>query len=195
MPEPHQATTESRTVEGEASREYLELWFSLARRNWSSMVLVPADPGGSAADVAHALANAGRRLSDQPVTAVTPRSLEYGTALALAELPQFVERNPAASARWPSGPPGESAEPGAGRGPPNGAPASEPGQQALVVSSAARLIISIPPVLTEPLGLATTQRADLIVVCVEMGRARLANVRRTLDLIGREHVAGCFLVG
>ena len=37
-------------------REYQELWFSLARLHWASVVLVPVDHGGSTADVATALA-------------------------------------------------------------------------------------------------------------------------------------------
>ena len=66
--------------------------------------------------------------------------------------------------------------------------------EAVVVSSAARLIIAIPPVITEPLGLATTSGADLVMICVELGRTRLEDARRTLQLIGRERVAGCLLL-
>jgi len=58
----------------------------------------------------------------------------------------------------------------------------------------ARLIISIPPVLTEPLGLTATQESDAVVLAVRLNRSRMDEVRRTLQLVGRERVLGCFLV-
>lgn len=179
-------------------REFQELWFALARRPWSSLVLVPADPGESTAHVAHALADVGKRLSDTPVTAVAASTLEYGTAVALAGLPQFVDRRrlPAAGS-WPTidleahpDPPVEEPAPPPAPAPDGPAPAEE----AIMVSSAARLIISIPPVVSEPLGLATTASADLVLICIALGQTRLANARRTVELIGRERVAGCFLL-
>lgn len=193
-------------------QQYQELWFSLGRRAWSSLVLVPADRGGSADEVATRLAEVGKRLSKSPVTAITARSLEYGTALALADLPSFVGAPPPEShAAWSAieMPPSsiEEADPDAAPSPIHvtsiqvapggGLPEDHPaawGHDGPVVSSGARLIISIPPVVTQPLGLATAHAADLLVLCVVMGETRLADARRTLELVGRERVAGCFLI-
>ena len=174
-------------------RAYQELWLTLARRDWSSMVLVPADQGGSVERVAHALAEVGRRLSQDPVTAISPGALEYGTAMALADIPSFVGRHRlAGSSGWPTidlprSEVRELAQDEAASDP-------EPVSQALAIRSSARLIISVPAVVTEPLGLATTQTVDLVLVCVELGRTRLADARRTVKLIGRELVAGCLLL-
>src|SRR5512144_26832 len=55
---------------GAATRDYQQLWFALARRPWRSLVLVPADEGGSAAAIAASLAQVGRRLRETPVTFV-----------------------------------------------------------------------------------------------------------------------------
>jgi len=181
-------------VDAPEERAYQQLWFALARSTWSSLVVVPADPGGSADQVARALADVGKRLSSRPVTAVTAGALEYGTALALADLPQFVDqRRQLQPSAWPTvevpastaaeDPPASGADHAAG-GP----------QESMVVSSGARIIISIPAVVSEPLGLATTMSADAVVICVEMGMTRMADVRRTVELVGRERVAGCFLI-
>jgi hypothetical protein len=204
---PAHGATES---QGPGEAQYQELWFSLARRTWSSMVLVPADKDGSADEVARRLAEIGKQLSSSPVTAITVKSLEYGTAMALADLPGFVER-----ARQAPEEPGLPFEmpastldepdpdaPSAGEQTVDAEPipreralqVAPRGENRLTMSSGARLIISIPPVVSQPLGLATAHNADLVVVCVEVGRTRLASARRTLDLIGRERVAGCFLI-
>jgi hypothetical protein len=59
---------------------------------------------------------------------------------------------------------------------------------------AERVIVSVQPVVVEPLGLGVTQSADVVVLCVEMGRTRMSAARRTIQLIGRERIAGCFIV-
>ena len=47
---------------------YQELWFTLARSPWNSLVVVPADEDDSTAGIAAALADIGRRLRNMPVT-------------------------------------------------------------------------------------------------------------------------------
>ncbi len=215
-------------------RDYLELWINLARRDWGSLVIIPADRDGSTAEIANALADIGQRLSYGPVTAITVSSLEYGSALALADLQQHVERErrnwgraaqtvtvaQAASPAPPAAPPAAAhpaAAPASGAAPgevpppppappPAAAPANpevvEPGSgageagrtDALVVVPPARLIISVPPVVTEPLGVAAAEGADAVVLAIRMYRSRMADVRRTVELIGRQRVTGCFLV-
>lgn len=56
-----------------------------------------------------------------------------------------------------------------------------------------RVVLAIPAVVTEPLGVAVTRAADLVVVAVERGRTRLADVERTVELVGRDKIAGCVL--
>lgn len=174
-------------------REYHELWFALAKRQWTSVVLVPADPGASAASIGKSLAEIGSRLSELPVTAISVSSLEYDSALALADLQQHlgreqrgtIERAPTievTATEIGDSPEDESTQPTATR------------TEALALVPTARLIISIPAVVSEPLGLAATQVADVIVLTIEMGRTRIADAQRTIDLIGRERIAGCFLV-
>ena len=183
------------SVDDAEVKSYQELWLALSPRDWTSMVLVPTEPGASVERVAKTLAEVGRRLSPEPVTAVTPNSLAYGAALALADLPFFVGRRRLAG---PVGWPTIDLAPSASREPPGGqaepAPGAEPAGQAIVLNSSARLIISVPAVVSEPLGLATTQAADLVFICIELGRTRIENARRTLKLIGTERVAGCFLL-
>jgi hypothetical protein len=176
-----------------APPEYLQLWMTLARRSWDSVVLIPADPDGSTADVARSLADVGQRLSFAPLTAITMSALEYGSALALADLQQHMERGrqqpparePLVEVAGRVVTPSEE-EPGP-------FPQARDGK-ALAFAPPARLVISVPSVIAEPLGLAVAHHADLILVSVHMGRSRLANVRRTVELVGRDRIAGCFLV-
>ena len=195
---------------GSDARQYQHLWFSLANRPWSSLVLVPADGDGSTDEVALRLAEVGKQLSRGPVTAITVNSLAYDTASALADLPNYLERaRPEPSTAWsPIEMPPSSLSDSAGTKQPasTGTAEVEPtrdGQSLMKVSTmdedradlaGPRLIISIPPVVTQPLGLATARNADLVVVCVEAGHTRIARARWTLDLVGRERVAGCFLI-
>ena len=57
-----------------------------------------------------------------------------------------------------------------------------------------QLVVSIPAVLLQPLGVAVAREADAVVVCVELGRSSVAGTRRTIELIGRDRVAGCLLM-
>lgn len=174
-------------------RQFQELWFSLARREWRSLVFVPADPSFSTEALARSLADVGNRVSELPVTAITVSALEYGTALALAELQQRVDREPSpeerraplidVTSRVVDTPPERSDAPGA-----------RPRIEALARAPAARLVIAIPAVIAEPLGLAAAHEADGVLVAIEIGRTRIADVRRTIELIGRDRIAGAFLV-
>jgi hypothetical protein len=161
-------------------REFVELWIKLAQQDWTSILLVPADPSASTAAMARALAETGQRLSFYQVTAITLSALEFGSALALADLAQHAERERRRSATAEAPASGDT-----GRGATT---------EALVVSPPARLIISIPSVISEPLGLPAAQQADAVVVTVRVGHTLTSNVRRTIQLVGRDRVAGCVLV-
>jgi hypothetical protein len=70
----------------------------------------------------------------------------------------------------------------------------DPGDAGSASTPGARLVISIPPVIEMPLGLGVAQSADLVVLVVELGRSRIASVKKTLELVGRDRVAGCFVI-
>lgn len=184
---------------GASHGQFEELWFTLARRRWNSIVLVPTDPGGSAAGIGKSLAEVGTRLGDIPVTAISVSSLEYDSALALVDLQRYVnrERRGAADGASTISVTGTEVSGAAAAEPAKGAArpraVASPSNPLAPVPSA-RIIIAIPAVVSEPLGLAATQSADVIVLTVELGRTRLADARRTIELVGRDRIAGCFLV-
>jgi hypothetical protein len=170
---------------GVPCRDYYHLWFALATRAWRSAVLVPAGrrETAAAAEAASALAAAGRLLHELPVTLFIMSSAEeYATAV------EFV--NVAASRE-------EAARQGT-------AAAPDLASAVHLVASAAttprtspppsgKVIVAIQPVIEEPLGLAVTQAADVVVLCAERGVTRMKSVRRTIELIGRGRIAGCLL--
>ena len=172
---------------GPPSREVQELWFALARSPWTSVVVVPADEGASAAEIATSLAEVGRRLRETPVTAIVADSLDYDTARALADLEQHVDRQRQraldVNASVVETPVGDESAP---------ANVNRSGQ--LVVASVAQVIVAVQSVVEQPLGIAIAQAADAVVLCIEMGRTRFSAARRTIELIGRERIAGCYLV-
>jgi hypothetical protein len=179
------------------ARAALELWITLSKAPWASVVLVPAEPEGSTASLAKLLADIGQKLSFVPVTAIAVSALEYGSALALADLQGHVDRERqrsvtaepqevnAQSGRTVSVDDAQDRSSGAREG---------SRTEAITIAPAARLVISIPSVIDEPLGLSATQQADAVVVMVELGRTRTRALRRTIDLIGRDSVTGCFVV-
>jgi hypothetical protein len=164
-------------------REYLELWFRLARIPWASVVLVPADAGTSVAEVATSLAEVGSSLRETPITAIVAESMDYGSARALAELqPRLTS-----GAAWKTTVEVEAR-------PVDPEQSEPPHHAATLLSPMGRAIISIQPVVDEPLGLAIAQAADAVVLCIEVGKTRLGAARRTMELIGPERIIGAFLV-
>ncbi|MCI0571906.1 MAG: hypothetical protein L0Y66_14225 [Myxococcaceae bacterium] len=141
-----------------------ELWLSLAQRQWRSLVLVPVDREASVGDMARALADIGTQLADVPVTAVLADGLG-----------------------------------GAGEG----TQTSERARTKALVhrlrslreaGAREKLVVAVQPVTVESLGVLVAREADVVVLCVEMGRSRSEAVRRTTSLIGRERIAGCLVV-
>jgi hypothetical protein len=178
---------------GRDDHAYLELWFALSRHPWLSVVVVPGHPGGSADEAVRALAEVGQRVSGLPVRAVTLSSLDYGAALALSDLQDQLRRVAQEGAEAPKAIEVTSSEV------PDDASDRAPEEarytEALVpVAPAARFVIAVPCLASEPLGLAATQGADAVVFLVELGRTRLAELRSMVEQVGRERVAGCFLV-
>ena len=167
------------------SREFQELWFALARRDWRSVVLVPADAGESAAAAATSLAEVGRQLHELPVTLfIMANPLDYWPALQMVTTastdfgiiaPPTVENELDYASAVQIVANAASAE------------------QSVMRPLTGKVIVAVQPVVAEPLGLAVTQAADVAILCVKRGRTHLASARRTIELIGRERIAGCLL--
>lgn len=136
-----------------------QLWFQVHERAWSSLVLVPADPGGSAAGVAANLAKVGAMLGD-----VAPRVLnsERMDAAMIVDLIADL------SSPRPSAASGDS------------------GQR--------RTLISIDSVLFNPMGIGIAQAADAVLLCVRTRRTKLAQARRTVELIGSDRFIGSVIL-
>jgi hypothetical protein len=143
------------------SRDVQELWFGLARMQWTSLALVPADEGESAAALATSLAEVGRRLRDIPVSfMILADPLDYASAGKIIAAVADTDRREGTASVAPAG----------------------------------RVIAAIQPVIVEPLGLALTQAVDVVVLCIQVGCTRATAVRRTIELIGRERIAGAVLL-
>lgn len=162
------------------SRELQELWLRLAAEEWSSLVVIPASPEGSTVDLACSLADIGSTLSDHAVTAVTVTEIAPGSARALAALADDVRRR---QKRLKDGHIIDG-----------GADVPEDPDANAIIGSAGRIIIGVPSVVATPVSLAVAQAADLIILGVEMGRTRTKDVKRSIELVGRERVAGCVLL-
>lgn len=186
---------------GTPSRDVQHLWLSLARRRWSSLVLVPVDPDFSAAAIATSLADVGSRLRDSPVTAILADSMDYESARILADL-QLRARD---EREVPLPPPPRAHEPVEVEvvGYPAQAAPEHPGaasgaagavHEARLVRSSGQVVVAIQPVMVEPLGVAIAHAADAVVLCIQVGKTQLASARRTVDLIGADRVTGAFLV-
>jgi hypothetical protein len=160
------------------------------------------------------LAEVGEKVSGLPVKAITMGALDYGTALALSDLQEQIRRLTAELAqpqeaievsagqdpfRGPGWVMGQDRDGGQEPAPENEAswergadePVAGPGLRPRAV---AKFVISIPCLITEPLGLSATQGADAVIVLVEPGRTKAADVQRMIDQIGPERVVGCILV-
>ncbi len=177
-----------------AATDLVALWFVLAQRSWTSLAVVPADPQGSSEELVRSIVDVGKRLSDVPVTAITMNTVDALSARTLADLQRYAQR-PGTRTLVP-GPTVETAATPVKDGD-DASPESErePSHQAhLILPGAGRVVIAIPSPIREPMGLAVTQASSLVAVAIELGRTCLDDAKRTVDLIGRERIAGCILV-
>jgi hypothetical protein len=203
---------------GTASRgnsEIIDLWFALARFEWSCLVIVPAGSGSSAEKIARSLAEAGQHLSDLAISAVSVRVVGPASVRALLGLVSRV-REGQSDAVWPPRIPndverllaayvdGEDPSPakegrrgGQESRRRNGRHAEDfdhGGERRSAAGAPRRLIIAIPSVLTDPLGIAVARAADGVLLTIEMNRTRLADAARSAEAIGRERLVGACLV-
>lgn len=181
-----------------AATDLVALWFLLSRRSWTSLAVVPADPRGSSEELVRSMVDAAKRLSEVPVTAITMKTLDALSARRLADLQRYAQREgPRALAADETmevaATLSEDGDDDAAESAPEVEPA--PSHQAqLILPGPGRVVIALPSVIAEPMGLAVTQASSLVVVAIELGRSSLADANRTIDLIGRERIAGCVLV-
>jgi len=178
-----------RRVGEPASRESKELWFTLAHLNWRSAVLVPADEGGSAATAATSLAAVGKELHEYPVTLfiMGDHPLDCSSAVQVitsGNTRQQVEGSGSVLGTLDYASAVQMVA----------AVASNKQNASGDLGPTGKVIAAIPPVITEPLGLAITQAADSVVLCIEIGRTRMSAARRTIDLVGRARIAGCVVI-
>lgn len=61
-----------------------ELWFATRRRNWKSLVLVPASPGRSAFPLANALGETGEFISRSPVHVINAEGMDLDQVTSVA---------------------------------------------------------------------------------------------------------------
>jgi hypothetical protein len=148
--------SDSAALASPPARQYQELWFTMLRRNWASVVLVPADVDGSAESVARSLVEAGRWARGGPITLfVMSKPVDYATSAQIIASPGV----PSAADRIPE-----------------------------------KVVIAIQPVIAEPLGLAVAKAADAVILCIEKGSTHLDAARRTIEMIGRDRIAGSLFI-
>lgn len=163
----------------DSARRLQELWLMLARLRWQALVVVPAHSRGSTRDFARSLAAVGNELGGTPVASASLDEIDAGAARSLASLVhQARERRD-----WPS---------------------SEVDPDDLLDRASfssdepplpfGKLVIGVPPVVSNPVGLGITDAADFILLGIELGRTTTAEVRRSIEMIGRERIAGCVLI-
>lgn len=197
---------EGESQDGAARRDLQELWFALARQQWSSLVLVPADEGFSVSSLAKSLADIGGRLRDTPVTAIVAESMDYESARMLADLQLRVQDyrmvgadGVSAARRADAG----QQEGGAGAGEQGSATATDgttqarPGERIVAstrASEGGQIVVAIQPIVSEPLGVAVAHAADAVILCIQLGRTRLDRARRSIELIGADRIIGAVLV-
>lgn len=65
------------------SNEVQRLWFATLRREWSSLAVLPAHPGGSASVVAKALAQVATLHKDSPIKLISAEGADLAQASRL----------------------------------------------------------------------------------------------------------------
>jgi hypothetical protein len=172
-----------------ARRDLERLWLALGAVDWTVVVIVPADPDASAAALASALAEAGKRLSHEPVTALT---IEIDQdPKVLADVQQMIRHDRERAQQKPRA---RAADAGTVPGAPPAGTASASGDDQRQLVPSEKTVISIPPVIREPLGVALAQASDGVVVALQLRRTRIGHARRTVELIGRSRIIGSYVV-
>jgi hypothetical protein len=62
------------------------------------------------------------------------------------------------------------------------------------VAGGRRTVILADPVTHDPAAVPVARRADAVLLCIELGRAQVADAQRAVELIGRERIIGCVAI-
>jgi len=153
---------------GYPSREVAELWFSLLRTKWTSLVLVPAHAGGSALPLAKQLCNVGSLHRGR-----APRLIS-AEGMGLSEIAQITIDMTRGSSWTMSG--------------------SSVGAGGHDVAESGLVIVALEPIVSNPLGTAIALSADAVLLCIETGVTTLESARHTIEQIGAERFIGSVML-
>jgi hypothetical protein len=155
------------------SRDLQELWFATRRREWRTLVVMPASGGTSALPIAKALGEVGGFIRMSPVQVIQAEGMDLGKIASLV-----IDINSAAtSAAWTM----------------NAPMARAPGGWEPSVRLDAT-IVALDPVVSNPLVLPVALAADAVLLCVELGTTQLEAARRTIELVGRDRIIGSVVI-
>jgi hypothetical protein len=156
------------------SRDLQELWFATRRRDWRTLVVVPAAPGNSSAlPIAKALGEVGGFIRMSPVHVINAEGMDLSKIAALV----MDMTGNASSSAWTMNSPG-----------------SNPSSGWETATRAGATIVALDPVVVNPLVLPVALAADAVLLCVEVGKTELAAARHTIELIGRERIIGSVVI-
>jgi hypothetical protein len=169
----------SRPPPGLPSRELQELWFATRRKDWKSLVVVPAAPGLSAFPIAKALGEIGGVIRMSPVQVVNAEGLDLPSIATLVQDFSGDQQRGSGSV-WTSSAPGNNGPQGA--------------ETFSVLKQERAFIVAIEPVVTNPLALPLALAADAVLLCLELGVTDMEAARHTIDLVGRDRLVGSVLL-
>lgn len=141
-----------------------ELWYSLLKIPWASLVVVPVDKSCSAHDLIEALAEQALLHTARPMTTIDAAGKDATVVVELMAS-MMVE----GATRDESGPKPKRVAPWEGR----------------------QILISIAPPAEDPRGIAVAFAADAVLLYVKAGQTRVRVAERTIALIGAERLIGC----
>jgi hypothetical protein len=151
--------------------ELHSVWMQL-RVEWAWLAVVPADESFSTAQMAKALSLVGAKFSGGPVDFIEGTNVDLdSSSWIIGRLGTMV----AGPDTWRRG----------------GGPSESPGGWTRPV---VRTVVSLDNPVVNPLALPVALASDGIVLCVRKGRTSLAQVRRTIETVGANHIVCCVLI-
>lgn len=152
--------------EVDRAAEARELWFTISRRTWATLVMIPAHEGGSALGLAHELVEVGSVLRRKPVELISAEGIDLTTssgwlfdALSGRVGPRVLEAD-----------------------------------AGTVQPPRCERIVVLEPISVNSMSVPVAQAADAVLLVVEQGVTDFSSARATLKAIGRERFVGCALI-
>jgi hypothetical protein len=134
---------------GPVASQAVDLWFSLSRRDWRTLAIVPGHRAGSSMLLACALVEVGAAIHGANVELISAEGRDL-----VPTTDWTYQRDPDQRQR----------------------------------------VLALDPISLNPMVIPVAQAADLVVIVVDRGVADMAQVRRTVESIGRHRIAGCVIV-